>query len=54
MDEEQFNIEIRKFLKKVGISSQREIERAVRKNAGLISETLLAEPAPPVQEAEEA
>ena len=31
-----------------------EIERAVRKNAGLISETLLAEPAPPVQEAEEA
>ena len=30
MDEEQFNIEIRKFLKKVGISSQREIERAVR------------------------
>ncbi len=30
MDEEQFNIEIRKFLKKVGITSQREIERAVR------------------------
>ena len=27
MDEEQFNIEIRKFLKKVGITSQREIER---------------------------
>ncbi len=30
MDEERFNIEIRKFLKKVGITSQREIERAVR------------------------
>jgi hypothetical protein len=30
MDEENFNIEIRKFLKKVGITSQREIERAVR------------------------
>jgi hypothetical protein len=30
MDEELFNIEIRKFLKKVGITSQREIEGAVR------------------------
>lgn len=30
LDEERFNLEIRKFLKKVGISSQREIERAVR------------------------
>jgi hypothetical protein len=30
MDEEQFNMEIRKFLKKVGITSQREIEKAVR------------------------
>jgi hypothetical protein len=30
LDEEKFNLEIRKFLKKVGISSQREIERAVR------------------------
>lgn len=29
-DEEKFNLEIRKFLKKVGISSQREIERVVR------------------------
>ena len=29
MDEENFNIQIRKFLKKVGISSQREIEKAV-------------------------
>ena len=31
MDEETFNLQIRKFLKKVGISSQREIEKAVRK-----------------------
>ena len=30
MDEEKLNMEIRKFLKKVGITSQREIEKAVR------------------------
>ncbi|MEJ2685726.1 MAG: DUF6494 family protein [Gammaproteobacteria bacterium] len=30
MNEEVFNQQIRKFLKKVGITSQREIERAVR------------------------
>ena len=30
MDEEAFNIQLRKFLKKVGITSQREIEKAVR------------------------
>lgn len=30
MDEERFNMEIRKFLKKVGVTSQREIESAVR------------------------
>ena len=30
MDDEQFNINIRKYLKKVGITSQREIESAVR------------------------
>ena len=30
MDEEHLNIDIRKFLKKVGITSQREIEKAVR------------------------
>jgi hypothetical protein len=28
MDEETFNLSIRKFLKTVGVSSQREIERA--------------------------
>ena len=30
MNEEVFNIELRKFLKKVGVTSQREIEQAVR------------------------
>lgn len=30
VDEETLNVEIRKFLKRVGISSQREIELAVR------------------------
>ena len=31
MDEETFNISIRKFLKMVGVNSQREIEQAVTK-----------------------
>ena len=31
MDEDNLNIEIRKFLKQVGISSQREIENHIRK-----------------------
>ncbi len=31
MNEDTFNLQIRKFLKKVGINSQREIEAAVRK-----------------------
>ena len=30
MNEDTFNMQLRKFLKKVGISSQREIEQAVR------------------------
>ena len=30
MDEDTFNMEVRKFLKRLGVSSQREIERAVR------------------------
>ncbi len=46
MDEETFNISIRKFLKVVGVSSQREIEQAVAKAVadGSISgnETLVA------------
>ena len=30
MNEEVFNVSVRRFLKKVGITSQREIEQAVR------------------------
>ena len=30
MDEERFNMSVRKFLKIVGVTSQREIEKAVR------------------------
>jgi len=38
MDEDRFNMEIRKFLKVVGVTSQREIETAVRDavNAGKV------------------
>lgn len=31
MNPDRFNMELRKFLKKVGITSQREIEEAVRR-----------------------
>ncbi|MEZ5716281.1 MAG: DUF6494 family protein [Paracoccaceae bacterium] len=31
MSEEEFNMSLRKFLKTVGVTSQREIEEAVRK-----------------------
>ena len=30
MDEDKFNISLRKFLKEVGVTSQREVEKAVR------------------------
>ena len=30
MDEDSFNMAVRKFLKEVGVTSQREIERVVR------------------------
>jgi len=30
MDEDCFNMEVRKFLREVGVTSQREIERVVR------------------------
>lgn len=33
MDEDRFNMEMRKFLKEVGVTSQREIERLVREGA---------------------
>ena len=46
MDEDHFNMEIRRFLKKVGVTSQREIEKAVKTalNKGKLSgnETLRA------------
>ena len=46
MDNETFNLSVRKFLKMVGVSSQREIEQAVTKAiaAGALrgSETLAA------------
>ena len=32
MDEDAFNMAVRKFLKEVGVTSQREIERAVREH----------------------
>ncbi|MDA1090817.1 MAG: DUF6494 family protein [Proteobacteria bacterium] len=41
MDEEIFNMQIRKFLKSVGVTSQREIESAVR--AALADGTLKGE-----------
>jgi hypothetical protein len=34
MNEDAFNISVRKFLKKVGVTSQREIEQAVRAALG--------------------
>jgi len=33
MDEDTFNMSVRKFLKKVGVTAQREIEQAVRQAA---------------------
>jgi 16S rRNA U516 pseudouridylate synthase RsuA-like enzyme len=32
MDEDRFNMAVRKFLKQVGVTSQREIERLVREH----------------------
>jgi metal-sulfur cluster biosynthetic enzyme len=32
MDEDAFNMAVRKFLKEVGVTSQREIERTVREH----------------------
>ena len=33
MDEDRFNMSVRKFLKQVGVTSQREIEKVVRDGA---------------------
>lgn len=51
MDEDRFNMDLRKFLKQVGVTSQREIERVVREAApegGVlkVKMTLTAENAP--------
>ena len=34
MDEEAFNLSVRKFLKKLGVTAQREIEQGVREQLG--------------------
>ena len=41
MDEEFLNIQVRKFLKKVGINSQREIEKTIKQKfeKGLLKNT---------------
>jgi 16S rRNA U516 pseudouridylate synthase RsuA-like enzyme len=33
MDEDRFNMALRKFLKKVGVTSQREVEKLVREHS---------------------
>ena len=52
MNEDKFNMELRKFLKKVGISSQREIEQAVHQaiDAGTLkgNESLQAKMVPTI------
>jgi hypothetical protein len=46
MNEDRFNMDIRKFLKVVGVTSQREIENSVRSAlaAGKLSETASLKP----------
>ena len=39
MDQETFNLSIRKFLKTVGVGSQREIEQAVQKSQARLGGT---------------
>lgn len=51
MDEDTFNLDLRKFLKEVGITSQREIEKVVRAgqvrgNVLKLRMTLISETAP--------
>ncbi len=41
MDEDRFNMALRKFLKEVGVTSQREIERVVREGTGAGSQLRL-------------
>ncbi|RXT47695.1 hypothetical protein B6S44_24805 [Bosea sp. Tri-44] len=54
MDEDRFNMAVRKFLKEVGVTSQREIERIVREGAiqgrsVRLRMTLTSEDAPSLQ-----
>ncbi|WP_332694757.1 DUF6494 family protein [Bosea sp. (in: a-proteobacteria)] len=54
MDEDRFNMAVRKFLKEVGVTSQREIERIVRDGAlqgrsVRLRMTLTSEDAPALQ-----
>lgn len=46
MNEDRFNLDIRKFLKIVGVTSQREIEAAVRRAlaTGALSDNALLKP----------
>jgi hypothetical protein len=46
MNEDRFNMDIRKFLKVVGVTSQREIENAVRAalDKGKLSESAVLKP----------
>jgi hypothetical protein len=46
MDEDRFNMDIRKFLKVVGVTSQREIELAVRAalDKGTLTDTAVLKP----------
>ena len=46
MDEDRFNMDIRKFLKVVGVTSQREIELAVRNalDRGTLGQTTVLKP----------
>jgi hypothetical protein len=46
MNEERFNMDIRKFLKVVGVTSQREIEKGVRSalEKGTLLESTLLKP----------
>ncbi|MDP9137067.1 MAG: DUF6494 family protein [Pseudomonadota bacterium] len=40
MDDDRFNMSVRRFLKQVGVTSQREIERVVREQAPAGKSTL--------------
>ena len=54
MDEDRLNMAIRKFLKEVGVTSQREIERVVRESGAgkqslRLRMTLTSEDVPPLK-----